>query len=73
MTGPSRTGRWIESDGRRYWIETDQAGTLLAAEVEVKCHDKRATQRRLKHPATLARLQALVRPKARCPHCGAAA
>lgn len=63
--------RWLETGGRMYWVETDKDGTLLLAEIKVKAHDKLETMRRLKHPATLARLQALVRPAPRCPHCGA--
>jgi len=66
----SSIGYWLEDAGRRYWVEVDRDRTLLQASIEVKPHDKVATTRRLKHPVTLARLQALVRPAAKCPHCG---
>jgi hypothetical protein len=61
---------WIEDGGRRYIVTVDSTRTVLAASVECKAHDKRATLRVLRHPVTLARLQALVRPAAKCPHCG---
>lgn len=69
----SRIGYWLEDAGRRYWVEVDRDRTLLEASIEVKPHDKAPTTRRLKHPVTLARLQALVRPASKCPHCGAVA
>lgn len=65
-----RIGYWLEDSGRRYWVEVDVNRTLLQASIEVKPHDKVTTKRKLTHPVTLARLQALVRPAAKCPHCG---
>ena len=70
MTHASRIAFWLESSSRKYWVEVDQARTLLSASVEVTPHDKPRALRTLKHPVTLARLQALVRPAARCEHCG---
>lgn len=70
LRNPSRTAEWIESGGRRYWVEMDRERTLIMAEVEVAAHDKRKTLRAVRHPVTLARLQAIVRPEAKCPTCG---
>ena len=70
-SAPGRRAYWLESHGRRYWVTVDRDRTLMQASVEVKPHDKAPALRLLRHPVTLARLQALVRPTARCPHCGA--
>ena len=63
----------VVDGGRRYWVEIDAERTLLSAQIEIHAHDKAMAARRVKHPVTLARLQALIRPPARCPHCGAEA
>lgn len=66
-------GFWVQANGKEYWLEVDEKRTLLAASVLVSAHDKSPTVRRLTHPVTLARLQAIVRPPALCALCGNAA
>jgi len=62
--------KWVESGGRRYRVMVALDYTVLRAEVEVTAHDKRPTLRRIRHPVTIARLQDMVRPAAKCPTCG---
>jgi hypothetical protein len=70
MAGRMTDNEWVEDGGRRYCVNLDAARTVHAAWVQVAPHDKAPTMRRLKHPVTLARLQALVRQPKKCQHCG---
>ena len=63
----------LRSDGRVYEVDLNPARDVVGARVYISAHDKEETWRRVKHPVTMARLQALIRPPAKCPHCGAAA
>ena len=62
----------LRHEGKVYDISLDSSQTVTEARVYVSAHDKEETWRRVKHPATISRLQALIRPAPRCPHCGAA-
>lgn len=64
-------GFYIDTPERvRYSVAVDDDGKVVAARIRVKAHDKRETWRKLKHPVTLARLQAIVDERAWCPACG---
>jgi hypothetical protein len=64
------TTRILAYRGQRYHCETDGAGTLMAAQIEINAHDKRQTLRRVWHPATLSALQEIVKPQTVCHACG---
>lgn len=57
--------------GKSYAVQLDPGtGAVLSAYIFVKPHDKVGTWRRLKHPATLARIQAAIKPAEVCAACG---
>lgn len=57
--------------GKTYAVQLDpDTGAVLSAYIFVKPHDKTETWRRLKHPATLARIQAAIKPAEICEACG---
>ena len=62
--------RWIWVG--KYHVLVDYELTILEAKIEVKCHDKAATMRRVTDKVTLSRIQEMVKPRRpSCPSCGA--